>query len=294
MGKLIDKLKEGRVLICDGAMGTQLQEKGLGTGECPDIWNLTYPEVVSNIHQAYLKEGAELIITNTFGATRFKLSRFGKEDEVGEINRAGARIAKDIAEDKVLVLGDIGPTGELLEPAGSFKVEDLYKIFKEQVKALIEGGVDAIIIETMSDLEEAKAAVRAAKENSELDVVACMSFQKGKHGYKTMMGVSIEDAVKGLEAAGCDVVGSNCGIGSGEMIDVIHRMRRLTKLPLIAQPNAGLPRLVEGKTMFDESPEYFARNILKLVKREVHIVGGCCGTTPQHIAAIKSIIRRDG
>ncbi len=292
MGRLLDKLREVHILVCDGAMGTQLQAKGLGAGEHPAIWDVERPELVGNIHRSYIDVGADLITTNTFSAISLNFSRFGLEGEVQNINLAGAKIAKDIVKDKALVLGDIGPTGEILEPAGSFKVKDVYEAFKEQVLVLVEGGVDAIIIETMSDLEEAKAAVRAAKENSDLEVIGCMTFQKGRYGFRTMMGTSIEEAVRGLEGAGCDVVGSNCGVGSKEMIEIIHKMRPLTQLPLIAVPNAGLPKLVEGKTIFDETPQDFARNLPDLISAGANIIGGCCGTTPQHIAEIVKLVRR--
>ena len=292
MGRLLERLRSGEILVCDGAMGTQLQDRGLGIGECPDSWNLTHPDVVTSIHRAYLDEGCDLIITNTFGANGLRLGRFGKEVEVYKINLAGARIAKEAAKESGMVLGDIGPTGEFVAPAGSLKAEDLYGVFKEQVLALVEGGVDAIIVETMSDLVEAKSAVRAAKENSSLPVIASMTFQKGRYGYRTMMGLDPQEATKGLEAASCDVIGSNCGAGICEMIDIIREIRPLTDIPLIAEPNAGLPKLVKGKTVFDETPQDFVRNLPDLISAGANIIGGCCGTTPQHIAEIVKLVRR--
>jgi len=288
----LERLRSGEILVCDGAMGTQLQARGLGVGEYPDSWNLTHPWVVTSIHRAYLDEGCDLIITNTFGANGLKLKRFGKEAEVYKINLAGARIAKEAAKERGMVLGDIGPTGEFVAPAGSLKAEDLYEVFKGQVLALVEGGVDAIIVETMSDLVEAKAAVRAAKENSSLPVIASMTFQKGRYGYRTMMGLGPQEATKELEAAGCDVIGSNCGAGIREMIDIIREIRPLTDIPLIAEPNAGLPKLVKGKTVFDETHQDFARNLPDLMSAGANIIGGCCGTTPQHIAEIVKLVRR--
>lgn len=288
----LERLRSGEILVCDGAMGTQLQAGGLGIGECPDSWNLTHPNVVASIHKAYLDEGCDLIITNTFGANGLKLKRFGKEADVRKINVAGARIAKEAAKERGMVLGDIGPTGEFVAPAGSLKAEDLCEVFKEQVLALVEGGVDAIIVETMSDLVEAKAAVRAAKEDSSLPVIASMTFQKGRYGYRTMMGIDPQETARELEAAGCDVIGSNCGAGIQEIIAIIREMRPLTNLPLIAEPNAGLPKLVEGKTVFDETPQDFARNLPDLISAGANIIGGCCGTTPQHIAEIVKLVRR--
>ncbi len=301
MGKsLLSRLKEG-ILIADGAMGTMLQSRGLGTGECPEQWNISHREEVQAIHRAYLRAGCNLILTNTFGGNRFKLKKFGLENRAGDFNVTGAKIAKEAIEQVPLsntytqplfVLGDVGPTGEFMEPVGSVKLEEFYQVFKEQILALVEGGIDAVIVETMSSLEECQAAVRAAKENSNLPVIVSMSFDPGKRGFRTMMGVDIPTMVKGLSESGVDVIGTNCGgIGLEEMAEVIKEMRMLTDKPLMAQPNAGKPMLLEGKTVYNESPEAMAAQVEELIKAGANIIGGCCGTTPEHMAKIVQAVR---
>ena len=287
MEDFLKKLKT-EVLVCDGAMGTMLQENGLSQGECPEMWNITHKKVVQSIHREYLDAGCNILITNTFGGNLFKLRKMGLEDNVHEANIAGAHLAKDVAGDKAYVLGDIGPTGEFMEPLGELKYEDFYNVFKEQALALRSGGVDGIIIETMSALEEIRAAVLAVKENTDLPVVAAMTFQITDSGFRTMMGVDVKKAVTEIKDMGCDVIGSNCGCGIREMVRVIKEMRRCggTDGYLIAEPNAGMPRLVDGKTVFDESPQDMAAFVPELLKEGVKIIGGCCGTTPSHIREI--------
>ena len=284
---LLETLNE-RLLVCDGAMGTQLQARGLGPGEPPDQWNITRPEAIREIHRSYLDAGADIILTNTFGASRFKLANFGLEERTGEINIAAARLARTEAEGKRFVFGDIGPTGRLLAPLGSDSFDDFYQVFKEQAQALAQGGVDAIIIETMLALDEARAAVLAAKENTHLPVIALMKFEKdrARDDYHTVMGVSIPQAVTGLSEAGAVILGANCVSGIKAATQIIRRMRPLADKPLMVEPNAGIPRLVSGKTIFDESPEDMAAGTPDLIAAGANIIGGCCGTTPEHIRLI--------
>ena len=292
MEDFLKKLKN-EVLVCDGAMGTMLQENGLSPGESPEMWNITHKKVVQSIHREYLDAGCNILITNTFGGNLFKLRKMGLEDNVHEANIAGAHLAKDVAGDKAYVLGDIGPTGEFMEPLGELKYEDFYNVFKEQVLALRSGGVDGIIIETMSALEEIRAAVLAVKENTDLPVVAAMTFQVTDSGFRTMMGVDVRKVTISLKDIGCDVIGSNCGCGIREMVRVIKEIRRCsgTGSYLIAEPNAGMPRLVDGKTVFDESPKDMAAFVPELLKEGVKIIGGCCGTTPAHIREIVRAVK---
>ena len=292
MEDFLKKLKN-EVLVCDGAMGTMLQENGLSPGESPEMWNITHKKVVQSIHREYLDAGCNILITNTFGGNLFKLRKMGLEDNVHEANIAGAHLAKDVAGDKAYVLGDIGPTGEFMEPLGELKYEDFYNVFKEQVLALRSGGVDGIIIETMSALEEIRAAVLAVKENTDLPVVAAMTFQITDSGFRTMMGVDVRKVTISLKDIGCDVIGSNCGCGIREMVRVIKEIRRCsgTGSYLIAEPNAGMPRLVDGKTVFDESPKDMAAFVPELLKEGVKIIGGCCGTTPAHIREIVRAVK---
>lgn len=286
-----ERLREG-ILVCDGAMGTQLQAKGLRTGECPEMWNISHQDIVRSIHQAYLDVGCDIIITNTFGASGLKLRKFGLQDRTSELNLAGARLAREVAGDRTFVLGDVGPTGEFMEPVGTIDYDEFYNIFSEQVLALREGGVDGIIIETMSDIREVKAAVSATQKVSKLPVVASMTFQYcGQKGFRTMMGLDIPQAVEQLTSMNCDVIGSNCGCGIADMVKIIGEMRSLTQAYLIAEPNAGMPKLIEGRTVFGETPEDMAKAIPDLIKAGARIIGGCCGTTPEHIRQIMKIVK---
>jgi len=287
---LLKTLKK-KILVCDGAMGTQLQAHGLGPGEPPDLWNIAHPQVIRQIHRSYLDAGADIILTNTFGASRFKLAYFDLEERTAEINMAAARLARAEAGEEHFVFGDIGPTGRLVAPLGPDPLENFYQVFKEQAQALAEGGVDAIIIETMLALDEAKAAVLAVKENIRLPLIALMKFEKGRTSddYHTVMGVSIPQAIKDLAQAGADILGSNCVSGVNTATAIIKRMRPLTDKPLMAEPNAGVPRLISGETIYDEGPDEMEAGIDDLIAAGANIIGGCCGTTPEHI---QRIVRR--
>ncbi|MDI6783058.1 MAG: homocysteine S-methyltransferase family protein, partial [bacterium] len=266
MTDILARLKQGEILICDGAMGTMLHQAGLQPGHCAELWNIDQPEEVAEIHKEYFEAGCDMVITNTFGGTRFKLKKFNQETRVIELNRAGARVAKQAAAEYPhrYVLGDIGPTGEFLQPVGELTYDELYAAFKEQAVALAAGGVDAIIIETMSAIEEAVCAVKAVKENTRVPVIATMTFNPaGAQGFRTMMGVSPQQTAEQLDTAGADIIGTNCGgIRVEQVAEIIRELRRYTPKPLIAEPNAGLPKLVDGKTIYDESPEYMASLVL--------------------------------
>lgn len=274
------------VVIADGAWGTQLAERGLPVGDAPESWVLYRPDVVRAVAAAYVAAGAEIVLTNTFGGSRFKLAKCGLDDRVEEINRIAVELSKEAAGDRALVFASVGPTGEFLRPLGLMSEEEMIEVFAEQIRAQVAGGADGILIETMTDLGEITAGIRAAKDNFEGPVVASMTFDKGLKGYATMMGVRPEQAAEALQAAGADLVGSNCGQGIGNIIEVIAQMATATDLPLWAKPNAGLPRLVGGRTVFDETPEEMAARFPALVAAGARVVGGCCGTTPDHIRAL--------
>ncbi|OGF44351.1 MAG: hypothetical protein A2452_01770 [Candidatus Firestonebacteria bacterium RIFOXYC2_FULL_39_67] len=292
----IVKLLKNKVLVCDGAMGTMLQKYGLSAGECPEYWNLTQAEKLVAVHKEYLEAGADIIITNTFGASSLKLSKFNLEGKLREINISGAANAKAAVKKSgrdVYVAGDIGPTGSLLEPLGFLKIEEAYEAFKEQALALQEGGVDLIIIETMIAVEETVAAVRAVKENTKLPVIACMTFDvQANKDIRSVMGVDIETMVTELTNAGADILGSNCGNGVEQMVEVIKALRSKTGKPLIAEPNAGLPKLKDGVISYDGTPEMLASFTEALLSAGANIIGGCCGTAPEHIKQIKNQIER--
>jgi len=283
MRNLFKELDSGKIILSDGAWGTMLQEKGLQAGDCPELWNLAFPDRVKAVAETYVKAGSDLILTNTFGGSLFKLINYDLQDKVQQLNRLGVVLSKEAAGENVFVAASMGPTGKFLQPLGEVSEEEMFAVFCDQVSAQADGGADAILIETMSDVNEASLAVKAAKDVTKLPVMATMTFEKGKQGYRTMMGVSVEQAVKGLTDAGADILGTNCGNGIEQICEIIAEMRKFTSKYLIAQPNAGLPKLVDNKTVFDQTPQIMARFIPDLINAGANIVGGCCGTTPAHI-----------
>ena len=282
-----------RPLLLDGAMGTMLQAYGLKSGECSEGWNISHPQIVQKIHQKYIRAGADVILTNTFGANRIKLSSFGRETNILKINEIAVNIAKDAIdkerslEKRIFIAGSVGPTGKILEPYGDLKVSEVYKTYKEQTVILEKAGVDSIILETFYDLEEIKAALKATKENTNLMVVASMTFDKN---LKTIYGVDPERAVIVLENEGADGVGANCGTGPEVLYKVLKIMKKVSKTYLMVEPNAGMPELVKDKVVYPASPKIMADYTEKFVKLGLNLIGGCCGTTPLHIKAMSAKI----
>jgi 5-methyltetrahydrofolate--homocysteine methyltransferase len=289
---LIEKLKQGKVLLSDGALGTLLQSKGMA-GECPELWNITHRAEVKSIAESYLQAGSEIITTNSFGGSIFKLSQYGLGDRVSELNKTAAEIYREAAGKNKHVAGSIGPTGKMIL-MGDVTEAELYDTFREQAIALEAGGADIIIIETMSAADEASLAVRAARENTKCTVIITMTFSKEPNGeYHTMMGVSPEEMVISMKEAGAHIVGSNCGNGIEDMIGIVKAIRAIdNKIPVMIQANAGIPEFIDGKTVFRESPEMMASFIPELIKAGANIIGGCCGTTPEHIKAIGKVLGR--
>ena len=276
-------------VITDGAWGTQLQAQGLGAGECPDAWNLTHAGRVEAVARAYVEAGSQVILTNTFGANRLRLAAHGLGDRTLEINRAGARISRRAAGDRVKVFASIGPTGRLLA-MGETNEAELRAVFEEQARALAAEGVDALLLETFADLDEIRAAIAAAKATG-LPVVASLVFDSGPARDRTMMGATPEQAAAAVIAAGADAMGANCGNGIDGFIPICRRLRAATDRPLWLKANAGLPEIVEGQTVYRTSPEYFAARTLDLVKAGATFVGGCCGTSPAFITAIRQALQ---
>jgi len=283
MNQLMEQLLQTSPVITDGAWGTQLQMRGLEVGQCPDVWNLTHPDRVEEVARAYVEAGSRIILTNTFGANRIRLADTGHEADVVEINRRGAAISKRAAGTRALVFASMGPTGKMLV-AGEVEPEAVAAAFAEQASALKDGGADAIVVETMAELEEAQLAVRAAKATG-LPVVACMVFDTGG---RTMMGVTPEQAAAELAAAGADVIGSNCGNGIADFVPICRQLRAATTLPIWIKANAGLPEMVDGQVRYRTAPAEFAGYRTALVEAGANFLGGCCGTTPAHIAALKT------
>jgi 5-methyltetrahydrofolate--homocysteine methyltransferase len=274
-------------------MGTELQRAGLPVGQPGERWNIEQPARVEAIHRAYAQAGSDLVLTNTFGANPWVLGRYQLADSLEDINRRGAEIARRSVPPGVFVIGDIGPTGALLKPLGEATVEQFYEAFLRQSHALLAGSADGIIVETMSAVEEAVAAVHAAREAGAPFVVASMTFDKTKDGsFRTMMGVRPEYAAPALVKAGADIVGANCGtnMGVADFVQLATALRSAVNCPVIIQPNAGRPELVGGQTVYRLSPEDFAAALRAVVNTGVRIVGGCCGTTPAHIGALRQMI----
>jgi 5-methyltetrahydrofolate--homocysteine methyltransferase len=291
MRPLRERLAAGDVLVGDGAMGTMLLERGLAPGEPPETVTRTRPDTLREIAQRYLDAGADLLETNTFGGSPLKLALHGLEPETEILNREAVAAVRSVAGDRAYVAASCGPCGRLLEPYGDTAPDAVFDSFSRQLEVLIGAGADCVVVETMTDLREAQLAIRAAKALAPaVPVLATMTFDPTPRGYYTIMGVSVAAAAAGLVEAGADAVGSNCGTGIEHMVAIAREFRRHTKLPLIIQANAGLPRTEAGRTVYDETPDFMADKARALLDVGVSVIGGCCGTTPAHIAALRAMV----
>jgi methionine synthase I (cobalamin-dependent) len=291
MKSCLERIKPGEILVCDGAMGTMLMGRGLKPGECPESLALTWPDLLADIARMYLDAGADILETNTFGASPLKLGLYSLEEKTEAINREAVRILRSVAGDRAYVFACCGPSSALLKPYGDTEPEVVSQSYERQMKALVEEGVDAIILETMTDLTEATLAIRALKAVSpSTPMIATMTFDATPKGFFTTMGVTIEKAAKGLAEAGADLTGSNCGNGIEAMIKIAQEFRKYTTLPLVFQSNAGVPKIQEGRPVYSEGPEFMAQRVPELASAGASIIGGCCGTTPEHIRAIRKVV----
>jgi 5-methyltetrahydrofolate--homocysteine methyltransferase len=282
---------QSRILVSDGAWGTFLQKKGLKPGDCPELWCVDRANDVQDIAKSYIDAGSDMVETNSFGGSSYKLEHYGLAPRAAEINRAAAAISRRAAGDDKWVIASIGPTGKMLI-MGEVTTDGMYAVFKEQAMALAEGGADGICIETMSDIEEASIAIRAARENTSCDVICTFTFERIMDGsYRTMMGISPENATRAAIAAGAHIIGANCGNGFERMVEIVQTIRTAEpKAPLLVHANAGLPKNVNGIDTFPDTPEMMAALVPAIIKAGANIVGGCCGTTPAHINAIRQAV----
>ena len=290
MNTFLEQLNSGRVLISDGATGTYLQSHGLEPGGCPELMNADAPAVVRQMATDYFAAGADMVETNSFGGSRYMLAKYGQGERVEELNRLSAQNARSATPDGKFVIGSIGPTGEFLEPNGTATEQEMLDVFCEQARGLADGGVDCFCIETMSDMMEMSLAIRACKKTTGLPVFASLTFDQGPRGFFTMFGITPVGAVEQMSKAGADVVGSNCGITIAQMIDIIAAMRQATDKPIITHVNAGIPKIINGRIVYPDTPDYMANLYPKLVEAGAGIVGGCCDTTPEHIRAIANVL----
>jgi methionine synthase I (cobalamin-dependent) len=290
MNATLDQLLAHAPVVTDGALGTELQARGLASGECPDTWNLARPSEVEALAQAYVEAGSQIILTNTFRSNRLALQTMGMADRLEELNRAGVELARRASQGRARVFASLGPCGKLLV-MGEVAADEVTRAFAEQGGILADAGVDGFVIETMADIEEAKVAVEAMKPLGR-PVVISFVFDSGRNLDRTMTGVTPERAAKELTEAGADVIGANCALGIDAYIPICQRLRAATDRPVWIKANAGLPELADGKVKYRSTPEAFAASIPALLQAGASFVGGCCGTNPEYVRAISETVRR--
>lgn len=289
--KLLDELLSQAPIVLDGAWGTQLQMRGLPVGACPDEWNLSHPDRVEEVARAYVEAGSQIILTNTFGSNPIVLERHGLADQAVAISRAGVAISRRAADGRAKVFASVGPTGIMLMMSDKTP-EEIQTAFRIQIEALAEAGADGLVFETMSDPQEALLALQAA-QGTGLPTAVCMTFDSGKNRDRTMMGTTPEQAAEQLTAAGADIIGANCGSGPDSYVEVCRRLKAATDRPIWIKPNAGLPQVVNGRTVYTVTAEDFAAFVPRLLEAGASFIGGCCGTSPDFIRAICRVLNRE-
>ncbi len=291
MNKINNLLSTGKLLVSDGAWGTYLFEKGLSSGNCPEEWNLTHSQEVFEIAQSYSLAGSDLISTNSFGANKFKLLEYELEDKLIEICSKSVEITRKAVGLNKIVSASIGPTGKFIL-TGDVAKEELFDSFKQQAVAFENAGADAVCIETFYDLEEAEQAINAVKENTSLEIICTFTFDKTDYGFKTLMGITPQQMTEKLIICGADIIGANCSAGYMDMIDIVKNIRIVSaQIPIMIQANAGLPVIKNGKLIYSETPEIIKEIVPKIIDAGANIIGGCCGTTPEHIKVISEIVK---
>ena len=287
---LLERLATGGPLISDGATWTYLQQHGLESWQCPEEFNVTHPDVVSGMAKAYFDAGAEMVLTNTFAGNRYSLKKYDLGDRVRYFNIKAAKLAKSQASSGQYVVGSVGPLGEFPQPLGRVHQDEMREAYIEQVNALAEGGVDGVLFETLRVIEEAVIAIKAAKENTDLAVMVSMVFDRGQDGFATIMGASPEEVMNALKDAGADVVGANCGNGIDDMVEIAKEIKRVTSGYTLINSNAGIPSILDAEIVYPESPEYMATRFAELAQMGISVIGGCCGTGPEHIHALANAV----
>jgi len=291
MDSIVSRIERGQVLLADGAIGSLLMARGLARGAAPESINLSHPEILEEIAHLYLDAGAEIIQTNTFGASPLKLANYGLADQAAAINEEAVRAVRRAVGERAYVSASCGPCGKILQPYGDTAAEKMSESFQTQLRSLINAGADIICVETMSDIHEARLAIEAARcVSPSIPVMATMTFEATARGFFTIMGVTIEKTCLELEEVGVDLIGSNCGNGSMQMIAIAKEFRKFTALPLLIQANAGVPELRAGRVHYPETPEFMAEMSRELIAAGVAVIGGCCGTTPDHIRAMRKML----
>lgn len=291
MESLKARVGRGEVVLADGAIGSLLMARGLAAGAAPESLNLTQPQVLEEIARLYLDAGAEIIQTNTFGASPLKLANYALAGEAAAINQSAVAAVRRAVGERAYVSASCGPSGRILKPFGDTEAETLYESFRTQMQAVIDAGADIVSVETMSDINEARLAIQAARSvSTSIPVMATMTFEATPRGYFTIMGVSIAAACSELEKAGADLIGSNCGNGSAQMVAIAREFKKISHLPLVIQANAGVPELRQGRVHYPETPEFMAEKSRELLAAGVSVLGGCCGTTPEHTRAMRQAL----
>jgi 5-methyltetrahydrofolate--homocysteine methyltransferase len=291
MENILKRLKRGDVIVGDGALGTMLMQRGLKFGDPPEAFNLTKPEILEEIASLYLEAGAEIVTTNSFGASPLRLQQFSLDKETEAINRSAVEAVRRAVRDKAYVSGSVGPSGKMLKPLGNEDPKEIYSSFRRQLSALLDAGIDMVCIETMIDLNEAVLAIEAARSlDAGIPIMATVTFNSTPQGFFMLTGASVKDCAIALEKAGADIVGSNCGEGSVQMVGIAREFRQHARVPVAIQSNAGLPKASETVLVYPETPDFVAGKAVELLNLGVQIIGGCCGTSPDHIRAIRKVV----
>ena len=290
----LEYIERSVYLISDGGIGTYLQNHGLEAGDSPEKLNLTQPTLIRQMASNFFNAGSDMVLTNSFGGNRFMLKKYGIGSQLHEINREAAGLAHMAAGKNKWVIGSIGPSGEFLEPLGDISHNEMHEAFAEQSQALAEGGADGILLETMTSLDEIKIGIEAVKNSTSLPIFATMTFDKGPRGYFSMMGVTPRQTAMELSNTNIDVLGANCGNGIDQMTEIFEVIIGASSKPVLIHSNAGIPKIVEKKVVYDENPDYMAEYFVSLIQRGAKIVGGCCGVTPKHIESLSDLLHKKG